>query len=62
MACQQREAEQQAEQITEHHPFMLQVDRQSTEPGAKLEAGEQQFVNGDRGQPGQRDLQGVVVQ
>ena len=41
---------------------MLQVDRQSAKPGAKLEAGELQSVDGDRGQPGERDLQGVVVQ
>ncbi len=62
VARQQGESEQQSEQVSQHHPFVMQVAEQSGNAAAGMEAGDQQFVEGDRGQAGERDRQRVVVE
>ena len=61
MPRQQRKAHQQQEQVGEDHPLVLHVQREAGEPGAELEAGEDELVERDRRKPGQRDLQRVMM-
>ena len=58
----QREAEQQAEQVGEDHPLVRHVGRQAAEAGARLEAGEDELVEDDGREAGERDLQRVAVE
>ncbi len=62
MARQQCEAQQQAEQIDQHHPFVAHVRAEAGDTGAVLEAGEDELVGRDGGQPRERHLQRVVVE
>ena len=48
VAREQGKAHQQAEQVGQHHPFVLEVPGQTGHAFAGLEAGEQQFVKRDR--------------
>jgi hypothetical protein len=59
---QDREAHQQQEQVGEDHGLVLHVQREPGEPGAKLEARENQLVEYNCGKTGERDLQGLVVE
>jgi hypothetical protein len=57
-----RETHQQEEQIAEDHPLVRHVTGKAGQAGAELEAGEDQLVQRDRHQAGQRHLQSVVVE
>jgi hypothetical protein len=59
---QQCEADQQAEQVGQQHPFVRHVRAETGDAGAGLEAGEHDLVGGDRHQAGQRHLQYVVME
>ena len=61
VAREQGKTHEQAEQVGQHHPFVLEVPGQAGRPVAGLETGEQQFVKRDRRQAGQPDVQRVVV-
>ena len=56
MPRQDRKAHQQQEQVREDHPFVLHVQAEAGQSGAELEAGEDQLVEDDRGEAGERDL------
>ena len=62
MPRQERKAHQQQEQVGEDHPLVLHVQGEAGQPGAELEAGEDELVDDDRGEPGERDLQRLVMQ
>ena len=62
MAREDREAHQQQEQIGQDHGLVLHVQGETGEPRAGLEAGERQLVDDDRRKPGQRNLQGLVME
>ena len=59
---QDRKAHQQQEQVREDHPFVLHVQAEAGQSGAELEAGEDQLVQDDRGEAGERDLKRAVVE
>jgi hypothetical protein len=56
------EAHQQAEQVDQGHPFMAQVSGETRHPGAGLEPGHRDLVNRNRGDTGQRDIKGLVME
>ena len=58
----QGKAHQEAEQVGQDDPFMLEMQRQTGQPVAGLETGEHQLVQGDRCQAAEADVQGVVVE
>ena len=58
---QYRKAEQQAEQVGENHPLVREVQAEARDAVAGLEAGHQQLVGDDGGQPDQRHAQRVAV-
>ena len=62
MARQDREAHQQQEQVREDHRLVLHVQREAGEASAELEAGEDELVDDDGGEPGERHLQRLVVE
>ena len=62
MLRQQRETEQQAQQVGEDDPFVLQVLDETRDAGARLEPGECELVEGDGRQPDQRHPQRVMVE
>jgi len=57
----QSEAEQQAEQVRQDHPLVLQVQHQPFDARSGLEAGEEELVRCDGGEPGQGDAERPVV-
>ena len=61
MPRQQGKPGQQAKQVGNRYPFMSQVPDKTSHTQACLEAGEQDFVEADRKQPGQGDVQGCMV-
>jgi hypothetical protein len=62
VARQDREPHQQQEQVRKDHRFVLHVQHEAGEADAEFEAGENQLVEDDRGQPAERDLQRLVME
>ena len=62
MPGQQRKPHQQQEQIGERDPLMRHVVAEAGQARTVLEAGEDQFVDDDRGKAGQRDLKRLVME
>ena len=62
MPRQEREAHQEQEQVGEDHPFVLEVQAEAGEAGAVFEAGEQELVERDGREPGERDCERVMVE
>lgn len=56
------EAHQQQEQVRQDHPLVLHVPSQAGEPGAELEAGEDELVEEDCSEPRQRDLKRSMME
>ena len=62
MPGQQRKPHQQQEQIGERDPLMRHVVAEAGQARTVLEAGEDQFVDDDRGKAGERDLKRLVME
>ena len=59
----QREAQQQAEEVRQDHPLVAEVSPMNPlKPRAGLKRREEQLVQRDHGEPGERDLQRVVME
>jgi hypothetical protein len=61
MPGQQRKPHQEQEQIAERDPLMRHMMAEAGEARAVFEPGEDQFVDDDRGEPGQRDGERVMM-
>ncbi len=61
MPGQQRKPHQQQEQIAERDPFMRHVVAEAADASAVFEPGEDQLVDHDCAEPGQRDGEGVMM-
>jgi hypothetical protein len=61
VARQHRKAHQQQKQIGERHPFMVQMERETAETGAFLEAGDTELVGGDDRKARERDFERPVM-
>ena len=62
MARQDRETHQQQEQVRQHHPLVLDVQRKAAEAGAGFESRERELVEDDGGEAGERDLERAVME
>ena len=62
MAGEQRKAGEQAEQVGDSDPFVPKVAKETRHANAGFEAGEQDLVEADRGQPGQSDVKRSVME
>ena len=62
MRGEQGDSDEQAEQVREHHPFVTEMDQQSTYARTGRKAGEREFIGDDRTQPRERDRQRVVME
>jgi hypothetical protein len=61
MARENGEAHEQAQQVGEDHPLVMQVGGQTAQTGARLEPGERELVQHDCRKPTQGHGQNVVV-
>jgi hypothetical protein len=62
MLREQRKAEQQPQQIREDYPLVVHVPDEALEAGAGLEAGEDQLVDRDRRETGQRNGKRLMME
>ena len=62
MPRQDCKAHQQQEKVGEDDPLVLHLQRKAAQSLALSEPGEEQLVDGDHGEPGQRNLQRLVME
>jgi len=62
MPGKQREAEQEAQEIGENHPFVPEMSPEPAQSRAFLESGEAQLVQGDHGEADESDVERVPVE
>src|SRR6266480_6221345 len=62
MTRQQRKTHQQAKQIDQDHPFVLDVSDETHNAIASLKTGERDFIDRDRHQATESNAQGITVE